>query len=221
MKKLFAIALLFAVAVGLGAQTPAIVPTWTAPDVLTAQNAAGVALIAYKSSLETQINAMVTGINNVNAAELTNAGNISSLQTAVKAIPPSSVPAVDPYSYLSSSTIAPITEAGVCTPSHDFTPKTAGGYADYTLTVPTAGSHVFVACIASGTTSSAPWSFHFEYPVGTNLGALSQASIASPLNNWSVFRLVPSAAVTLPSGPITVRVVFDTITFNFGGFSVQ
>jgi hypothetical protein len=122
---------------------------------------------------------------------------------------------------LPASTVLPITEAGVCTPIRDFTAKAAGQFADYTVTVSAAGSYQFVACIASGTTSSAPWSFHFEYPVGTNLGSLSQASISSPLNNWSVFRQVPSAKVALPAGPITVRVVFETTTFNFGGFSIQ
>jgi len=133
----------------------------------------------------------------------------------------SNVPTVDPYNYLPNSTVTAITEAGVCTPIRDFSPKTAGQFADYSVTVPTAGSYRFVACIASGTTSSAPWSFHFEYPVGTNLGSLSQASISSPLTNWSVFRQVPSAPVTLPAGTITVRVVFEAVAFNYGGFSVQ
>jgi len=133
----------------------------------------------------------------------------------------SNVPAVDPYNYLPASTVTPLTEAGVCTPIRDFSPKTAGQFADYAVTVAAAGSYRFVACVASGTTSSAPWSFHFEYPVGTNLGPLSQASIPSVLTNWSVFRQVPSASVTLPAGPLTVRVVFDSTTMNFGGFSVQ
>jgi len=133
----------------------------------------------------------------------------------------SNVPSVDPYNYLPSSNVVALTEPGVCTPIRDFSPKAAGQFADYTVTVPAAGSYRFVACIASGTTSSAPWSFHFEYPVGTNLGSLSQISISSPLNNWSVFRQVPSAAVALPTGQITVRVVFETVAFNYGGFSVQ
>lgn len=133
----------------------------------------------------------------------------------------SNVPAVDPYNYLPSSNVVAITEAGVCTPVRDFSPKIAGQFADYQVTVPAAGSYRFVACIASGTTSAAPWSLHFEYPTGTNIGSLSQASITSPLNNWSVFRLVPSAPVTLPAGTITVRVVFETTAFNYGGFSVQ
>lgn len=133
----------------------------------------------------------------------------------------SNVPTVDPYNYLPASTVVAVTEAGVCTPMRDFSPKAAGQFADYAVTVATAGSYRFVACIASGTTSSAPWSFHFEYPIGTNLGSLSQASISSPLNNWSVFRQVPSAPVTLPAGTIIVRVVFEAIAFNFGGFSIQ
>src|SRR6266850_2336495 len=132
----------------------------------------------------------------------------------------SNVPTVDPYNYLPASTVVALTEAGVCTPVRDFGPKTAGQFADYSVTVTTAGSYRFVACIASGTTSSAPWSFHFEYPIGTNLGSLSQASISSPLTNWSVFRQVPSAPVTLPAGTITVRVVFEAVAFNYGGFSV-
>jgi hypothetical protein len=133
----------------------------------------------------------------------------------------SNVPTVDPYNYLPSSTGSLLTEAGVCTPIRDGTPKAPSTYLDFPVTVPAAGSYRFVACVASGTTATAPWSFHFEYPVGTNLGSLSQASISSPLNNWSVFRLVPSMPVNLPAGPITVRVVFETITFNWGGFSVQ
>jgi hypothetical protein len=68
MKKLLAIVILLAVAVGLTAQTTT-VPTWTPPDPLPSQTAAGTALIAYKTSLETQINAMVTGIN-ANAAKI-------------------------------------------------------------------------------------------------------------------------------------------------------
>lgn len=133
----------------------------------------------------------------------------------------SNVPTVDPYNYLPASTVVALTEPGVCTPVRDFSPGTAGQFADYQVAVPAARSYRFVACIASGTTATAPWSFHFEYPVGTNLGSLSQVSISSPLNNWSVFRLVPSAPVNLPAGQITVRVVFETTAFNWGGFSIQ
>jgi Collagen triple helix repeat (20 copies)/IPT/TIG domain len=133
----------------------------------------------------------------------------------------SNVPTVDPYNYLTTSTVKPLTEAGVCTPVRDFGATAAGQFADYTVTIPAAGIYHFIPCIASATTSSAPWAFHFEYPIGTNLGPLTQASIPSPLNNWSVFRQVPSAPVTLPAGVITVRIVFDSNSFNFGGFSVQ
>jgi hypothetical protein len=145
----------------------------------------------------------------------------------------SNVPTVDPYNFLPSSTVSLITEAGVCTPIRDGTPKVAGQFADYSYTVPAQGSYHLVACIASGpttsTTSNGIWSFHFEYPVGTNLGQLCQPvsptcptqAIPSPLTNWSVFRQVPSVAVPLPAGQITVRVVFESTTFNFGGFSVQ
>lgn len=133
----------------------------------------------------------------------------------------SNVPTVDPYNYLPASTVVALTEPGVCTPIRDFSPGTAGQFADYQITISAARSYRFVACVASATTATAPWSFHFEFPVGTNLGSLSQASISSPLNNWSVFRLIPSAPVNLPAGTITVRVVFDSTTFNWGGFSVQ
>jgi len=67
MKKLLAILLL--VAVTLVAQTPTTpVVQWTPPDVVTAQTAAGVALIAYKASLENYLNnTLVPAINAIPA----------------------------------------------------------------------------------------------------------------------------------------------------------
>jgi hypothetical protein len=182
---------------------------WMPPDILTTQIATSEALISYKASLEAEINSLIATVN-----------GLSAQVTQQLAVPPTATIAVRADAYSGSSgTVTPSKERGVCAPAVDFSPGFAGQSADYPVTIPNAGNYLLIGCVASGSTT--PISFHFEYPPGTNLGSLSSTSIASPLNNWSVFRYIGMThPVVLPAGQMTIRVVFETANFNWGGFTL-
>jgi hypothetical protein len=212
MRKLLAVPLLLCAAFLAGAQQTAPVAQWTPPDALTSQTAAAAALISYKASLETEINSIVTTVNGLSA-------QVTQLQQPGRALTPTSITVqADAYSGI-SGTVAPNKEWGVCSPAVDFSPVFAGQSADYLVTVPIAGNYLLTGCVASGAT--VPLSFHFEYPSGASLGSLSSTAIPSPLNNWSVFRYIPmTKPVPLSAGQVTIRVVFETTNFNWGGFTL-
>jgi hypothetical protein len=182
---------------------------WTPPDVLSSQIPAGEALVSYKASLEAEINSLIATVNGL-SAQLTQELAVAPRATiAVRA---------DAYSG-TSGTVTPSKEKGVCAPAVDLSPGFAGQSADYSVTIPNAGNYLLMGCLASGSTT--PVSFHFEYPPGTSLGSLSSTSILSPLNNWSVFRYIGMThPVVLPAGQMTIRVVFETANFNWGGFTL-
>jgi len=212
MRKLLAVPLLLCAAFLAGAQQTAQVAQWTPPDALTSQTAAAAALISYKASLETEINSIVTTVNGLSA-------QVTQLQQPGRALMPTSITVqADAYSGI-SGTVAPNKAWGVCAPAVDFSPVFAGQSADYLVTVPIAGNYLLTGCVASGAT--VPLSFHFEYPSGASLGSLSSTAIPSPLNNWSVFRYIPmTKPVPLSAGQVTIRVVFETTNFNWGGFTL-
>jgi hypothetical protein len=212
MRKLLAVPLLLGAAFLAGAQQTAPVAPWTPPDALTSQTAAAAALISYKASLETEINSIVTTVNGLSA-------QVTQLQQPGRAPTPTSITVqADAYSGM-SGTVAPNKEWGVCAPAVDLSPAFAGQSADYLVTVPIGGNYLLTGCVASGAT--VPLSFRFEYPSGTSLGSLSSTAIASPLNNWSVFRYIPmTKPVPLSAGQVTIRVVFETTNFNWGGFTL-
>jgi Collagen triple helix repeat (20 copies)/Carbohydrate binding module (family 6) len=88
----------------------------------------------------------------------------------------------------------------------------AGTTADFTLTVPAAGNYTLSACVAAPQSGS---TIHFEYPAGTKLGS---SITVLPTGAWTAFQLqAPSAAVTLPAGNVSVRVVCETAGVNLGG----
>jgi hypothetical protein len=212
MRRFLVVPLLLCAAFLAGAQQTAPVAQWTPPDALTSQTAAAAALINYKASLETEINSIVTTVNGL-------AAQVAQLQQPAMALTPTTITVqADAYSGI-SGTVAPNKELGVCEPAVDFSPVFAGQSADYPVTLPIAGNYLLTGCVASGAT--VPLSFHFEYPSGTSLGSLSSTAIPSPLNNWSVFRCIPTTKpVVLPAGQVTIRVVFETANFNWGGFTL-
>jgi hypothetical protein len=211
MRKFLAIPFLLCAAFLAVAQQTAPLAQWTPPDLLSSQTVATAALISYKASLEAEINSIATAVNGLSA-------QMTHLQ-AVNALTPAAITVrADAYSGFSGTTLKP-KEWGVCAPAVDFGPSFAGQSVDYLVTILNAGNYLLIGCVASGATP--PVSFHFEYPPGTSLGSLSSTSIPSPLNNWSVFRYIAMTnPVALPAGQTTIRVVFETANFNWGGFTL-
>lgn len=127
--------------------------------------------------------------------------------------PLSKVISVDAASFTAGS-VPPRAEAGTCISTSDVGWIAAGQTVDYTVTIPTAGNYLLTACTATPNVGA---SYHFEYPIGTNLG-----STALPLTNgWYTFRTSSTGkAVAFPAGPAVIRVVFETTNQNFGGFTL-
>jgi outer membrane murein-binding lipoprotein Lpp len=213
MRKCLAVCFLLFAAFLAGAQQTAPLAQWTPPDVVISQAAAGAALMSYKASLEAEINSIATTVNGLSP-------QVTQLQQSMNALaltPTAITVRADAYSGFSGTAMN--REWGVCAPAVDFSPGFAGQSADYPVTIPQAGNYLLLGCVASAVTG--PVSFHFEYPPGTSLGSLSSTACASPLNNWSVFRYIAMTnPVALPAGPVTIRVVFETANFNWGGFTL-
>jgi len=213
MRKFLAVPILLCAVFLAGAQQTAPLAQWTPPDVLTTQTVATAAMFSYKASLEAEINSIVTTVNGLSA-------QVTQLQPPVNALTPTAITVkADAYSGF-TGTVAPNKEWGVCAPEVDFSPGFAGQNVDYPVTIPNAGNYLLMGCVASA--STVPLSFHFEYPPASNLGSLSSTSIPSPLNNWSIFRYIAmTKPVALPAGQVTIRVVFETANFNWGGFTLR
>jgi hypothetical protein len=80
--------------------------------------------------------------------------------------------------------------------------------------VTTAGTYTLSGCVAS---PNGPGKWHFEYPVGTKIGATLSVTNTSAYNIFAYQNA--TTTVALPAGTITVRVVIEASGMNFGGLS--
>jgi hypothetical protein len=88
----------------------------------------------------------------------------------------------------------------------------SGTTADFLVAIPAAGNYTFSACVSAPNNGS---TIHFEYPIGTKIGASISVLTTGA---WNSFQFqTPSAAVALPAGNVTVRIVCENGGINVGG----
>lgn len=89
---------------------------------------------------------------------------------------------------------------------------TPGMTVDVAVSVPVAGNYFLSTCFANASGANAV--FHYEFPVGTKIGA---SLTVGGTGGWAVYQQQKTtASVMLPAGQSTVRFVLETGGMNWG-----
>lgn len=217
-------------------QSTAPVPIPSPPDILASQASAGAALTNYKSWIENSFATHDTEILNIYAKQIVDETSITALQNQIANMPagpagpvgatgPQGVagpigpslnsPQADSSSIVASSPAVSLVRT-LCYPSNAYignVPAT-GQSIDFTVNVAQAGSYPLQACVAS---LGGAKTYHFEFPVGTKVGA---SISALNTGSYQLFAYQQTGvSLQLPAGASTVRVVLENGGMNFAGFN--